>query len=181
VRSEDEKALIELAKRRDPAAISELYQRNVDAIYKYVSYRVSDSNIAEDLTAEVFLRALESIETFTDTGFPFSAWLFKIAHARVVDHWRRQHRRPQAELDESIADDSHNDVHSALDAEMNIAALSQALRLLSADQQQVLVLKFSSGLSNNEIAHILNKTEGAVKALQHRGLASLARILEKDQ
>jgi RNA polymerase sigma-70 factor (ECF subfamily) len=177
VRPKDEKALIEQAKHRDPEAISELYNRNVDAIYRYISFRVNDSVTAEDITAEVFLKALESIEGYTDTGLPFSAWLFKIAHARVIDHWRRGQRRPQVELDESLP--SEEDGLPAPGAGMENADLNQAINLLNAEQQQVVVLKFQMGLSNEEISHIMGKTEGAIKALQHRALASLARILEK--
>lgn len=177
MRLEDEKTLIELARCRDQAAISELYQRNVDAIYRYMAHRVSESTVAEDLTAQVFLRALESIENYTDTGLPFSAWLYRIAHARVVDYWRSQRRRPQVELDEGMpADDTGA---SALEIKADCAALNQAIRLLSDEQQQVVILKFYAGLSNLEIAHILGKTEGAIKALQHRALGALARILEK--
>ncbi len=177
MRPKEEKSLIELAKRRDSEAISELYNRNVDAIYRYIFFRVNDSVTAEDLTADVFLKALESIDRYTDIGLPFSAWLFKIAHARVIDHWRKGQRRPQVELDESLP--SKDTGLPAPGADMDNAALKQAIRLLNAEQQQVVTLKFHMGLSNEEISHIMDKTEGAIKALQHRALASLARILEK--
>ncbi len=178
MRPKDEKALIERAQRRDPEAIGELYRRYVEAIYRHIAYRVNDAATAEDLTAEVFLRALESLTGYQDTGLPFSAWLFKIAHARVVDYWRREQRRPQVELDESLADDTQM---TGVEARLTGDALKRALSLLSAEQQQVIALKFVADLSNAEIAHIMGKTEGAVKALQHRALASLARILEKEQ
>lgn len=178
MRSKDEQALIQLARRRDPEAISELYRRHVDAIYRYTYFRVSDSAVAEDLTAEVFLRALESIENYTDTGLPFSAWLFKIAHARVIDHWRRQERHPQVALDESLPGEKQDG--ETLEIQERDAALGRAIRRLSPDQQQVITLRFYAGLSNAEIAAIMNKTAGAVKALQHRALASLARLLEQE-
>ncbi|MBN1886656.1 MAG: sigma-70 family RNA polymerase sigma factor [Thermoflexales bacterium] len=185
MRPKDEKSLIKRARRRDEAAISELYHRNVDSIYRYMVHRVDDAATAEDLTAEVFLRALESIESYTDTGFPFSAWLFKIARARVIDHWRRQQRRPQVELDETMPDERAPFPNGAPLGNGRIelgeanVKLNQAIRLLSDEQQQVIILKFYIGLSASEIAHILNKTEGAVKALQHRGLAALGRIVEQ--
>ncbi len=178
MRPQDEKSLIERAKRRDRDAVGELYRRNVDAIYRYTVHRVHDAALAEDLTAEVFIKALESIENYTDTGLPFSAWLFRIAHARVVDHWRREKRRPQSELDEGMPDDSADPTPEIQEAS---AALERAIHLLSDEQQQVVVLKFYASLSNIEIAHILDKTEGAIKALQHRALASLSRILEKER
>lgn len=191
MRSEDEKSLIKRARRRDEAAISELYHRNVDSIYRYMVHRLGDVATAEDLTAEVFLRALESIESYTDTGFPFSAWLFKIARARVIDHWRHQRRHPQVELDEAMPDEPggaslpsggpfpNDRPNGGLESREANAKLNRALRLLSDEQQQVIVLKFYIGLSANEIAHIMNKTEGAIKALQHRGLAALGRIVEQ--
>jgi RNA polymerase sigma-70 factor (ECF subfamily) len=176
VRLPDEKTLIQLARQRDPEAISELYRRNVDAIYRYTYHRVNDAHLAEDLTSEVFLRAVESLEGYTDTGLPFAAWLFRIANARVIDHWRRQQRRPQVELDENLPG-AEEDMPAPEIKESN-AALSGAIEQLSWEQQQVVILKFYSGLNSAEIAHIMDKTEGAIKALQHRALASLARILE---
>lgn len=175
MRPEDEKSLIELARRRDQAAIGELYRRHVDAIYRYAFHRVGEKAVAEDLTAQVFLRALESIEGYADTGLPFAAWLFRIAQARVIDYWRQQRRRPQVELDEDLASEAPAPDETGVSG----AALKRALRLLGEEQQQVIVLKFYVGLSNGEIAHILDKTEGAIKSLQHRALASLARVLDK--
>jgi RNA polymerase sigma-70 factor (ECF subfamily) len=200
VRPKDEKSLIQRARRRDEAAIGELYHRNVDSIYRYMIHRVGDAATAEDLTAEVFLRAMESVESYTDTGLPFSAWLFKIARARVIDHWRRQRRHPQVELDETISDKQapfSNSVPfgngvplgngarlrngTGIELEETAVKLNRAIRLLSDEQQQVIVLKFYIGLSNAEIAHIMNKTEGAIKALQHRGLAALGRTVEQSR
>jgi RNA polymerase sigma-70 factor (ECF subfamily) len=177
VRQDDESQLIEQAKQHDPAAISELYSRHVDQIYQYVRIRTDDVPAAEDITADVFLRALESLGAYEDYGVPFAAWLYRIAQARVIDYWRRAQRRA------TVAFDDH-DLPEWLAAEdvasgdvLQRGRLLAGLQNLTEEQQQVIVLKFMQGLSNTEIAHIMKKTEGAVKALQRRGLEALARLL----
>ncbi len=178
-RPNDESRLIERAKRREPAALSELYQRHVDAIYRYIYYRVGDGATAEDLTAEVFMRVVESIDRYDDCGIPISAWLYRIAHARVYDHWRREHRRPQVEWDD-VSTSPELTVEPPAGDVLALQHLLQALHGLKDEQQQVLVLKFLEGLDNGTIAQIMNKTEGAIKALQHRALAAMARILQDE-
>ena len=177
MRLDDEARLIEQAKQHDPAAISELYNRHVDQIYQYVRSRVDDTPAAEDITADVFLRALESLTAFDDRGVPFVAWLYRIAQARVIDHWRRAQRRATVAFDDHDLPEwlAAEDVASGDVLQRN--RLAAGVQHLTEDQQQVIVLKFMQGLSNAEIAQIMNKTEGAVKALQRRGLEALARLL----
>lgn len=174
----DEAALIERARRGEREAISALYRRYVQAIYRYLYYRVGDDQTAEDLTAEVFLRAVEGLPGYEPRGVPFSAWLYRIAQARVSDYFRRQRRAATIGLDESWPSGEHSPL-----AEVEQASLREELRAalprLTADQQQVIILKFVEGLSNAEIARILGKTEGAVKSLQHRALNALYRLMER--
>jgi len=154
-----------------------LYRRYADRIYRYVYSRVKDASAAEDLTAEVFLRALESLPHYQPTGAPFRAWLYRIAHARTVDYWRRQQRRQEQPLEESLpAHGPQPEEVVSLQTEWD-----RALTLLSQltdDQQQVIILRFVEGLELAEIAAMMEKTVGAVKALQYRALASLARLME---
>jgi RNA polymerase sigma-70 factor, ECF subfamily len=174
--SKDESQLIQRAQQHDSAAFGEIYHRYAQSIFQYFYYRTGETRIAEDLTAEVFLRALESIEAYQDRGFPLGAWLFRIAHARLIDHWRRMQRHPQVEL----ADDqmeTHARVEEPSGDVLADRELLVALRQLTDDQYQVLALRFVQDLDNATIATILGKTEGAVKSLQHRALASLARLL----
>jgi len=158
------------------AAISALYRRNVQAIYRYVYYRVGDERTAEDLTAEVFLRAVEGLPNYEPRGVPFAAWLYRIARARVADHFRRQRRGGTAALDESWPSGEDSPL-----AQLERLSLHERLRAalghLTTDQQQVIVLKFVEGFSNAEVARILRKTEGAVKSLQHRALNALHRLM----
>jgi RNA polymerase sigma-70 factor (ECF subfamily) len=173
----EEADLIGRAKALEEAALSELYQRHVDDIFRYIYYRVGDESVAEDLTSEVFIRMLQGLPDFTLRGPPFAAWLYRIAHARVVDHFRRQKVRAHLPLDERLPS-AEQHPERAVELEEEQRALLDAIRQLTEEQQEVLLLKFVEGHSNAEIAAILDKTEGAVKSLQHRALASLQRVLE---
>jgi RNA polymerase sigma-70 factor (ECF subfamily) len=173
----EEAELIRRAKGLEEAALGELYRRHADDIFRYIYYRVGDENVAEDITSDVFVRMLQGLPNYTYRGAPFSAWLYRIAHARVVDHFRRQKVRDHLPLDERLPSTEQRP-ESAVELEEEHRTLLEAIGQLTEDQQQVLVLKFIEGFSNIEVATILGKTEGAVKSLQHRALASLQRILE---
>jgi RNA polymerase sigma-70 factor, ECF subfamily len=179
VSTDNESKLIQLAIAGDTAAIATLYERYVDAIYRYVAYRVNDPCVAEDITAEVFLRALTGLEQYDERGAPFAAWLYRISHARVVDHWRAANRHPTVPLDTLSEQETWSDDSTLAMDVLQHRALREALQAITSDQQEVLVLKFMQGLSNEEISQIVNKTVGAVKALQHRGLEALARLLKE--
>jgi RNA polymerase sigma-70 factor (ECF subfamily) len=180
VRTQDEDLLIRRAQQGDLAAVSELYNLHVDRIYQYVRYRIGDDQTAEDITAEVFLRAIESLGTYSDRGAPFIAWLYRIAHARVIDFWRASNRRQTAPLEDPLLQESLVDTDEAIETDfLQHRLLWSALRRLTDDQQNVIILKFVQGLSNAEIAQLIGKTEGAVKALQRRALESLARLLNE--
>jgi len=176
VRPTDERDLIRRARQRDADAFSELYNRHVDRIFRYVLLRVGDDTVAEDLTSEVFVRALESLSAYEDRGAPFAAWLYRIANARVVDHWRRA-RRAEMSLD---ADDAEVPVEMPANDVLVYKTLAESLARLTSEQQEVIILKFVEGYNTAEIAQITGRTEGAVKALQHRALASLARLMNHE-
>jgi len=173
------KDLVEQAKQGDSAAFGELYDFFFDRIYRYIFYRVGMEVDAEDLTEEVFLKALQAIKRFEWRGLPFSAWLFRIAHNSVTDHFRKKGRRPETVFEEE--DVRMAETETA--AEQYAAKVMQeqvqtAICQLTPDQQNVIILRFFAGFSNKEVASFLSKTEEAVKALQHRGLASLNRVLK---
>lgn len=181
VRSASESQLIARAKTYEEEALSELYRRYADAIFRYVYYRVGDRAVAEDLVGDVFVRALENLPSYQDTGRPFEAWLYRIAHARVVDHYRRQKVRRTTPLNERLAAAEGADPEHTVAERDDARRVWESLVHLSDDQQQVVALRFISGYSIAEVADLLHKTEGAVKALQHRALASLRRLLEIDR
>ena len=175
--SQDEARLAHRAKAGDPAAFSEIYDRHQPAIYRYIFYRVGSEPAAEDLCSEVFTRMVEHIDGYTYQGRPLVAWLYTIARNLVNDHHRRGARAEHVPLDEGLEGNVPNpegEAALALDAERLAAALEE----LTDGQRQVIILRFLEGLDNAAVAQIVDKSYGAVKALQHRGLAALRRALE---
>ena len=174
---EDEATLIQRAKEGDRAAFAEIYDRHQPAIYRYIFYRVGDAATAEDLTSEVFVHLVDSIEHFTYQDRPLLAWLYTIARNLVTDHHRSTGRATMVPLDERLVADvtGPEDAAGHALAQQRLAA---AVDQLTEDQRQVILLKFFEGLDNETVARLLRKPYGAVKALQHRGLAALRRILQ---
>lgn len=173
----EERHLIEQAKRGDKHAFGKLYQRHVEAVYRYVFGRVRDKAVAEDITAQVFLKALEGLARYQPGDSPFAAWLYAIARARVVDHWRQQGRRPQAELIDALPSDEPQP-GEFVDNEIAWNRAIDVIARLTDDQQDVILLRFIGEMSLSEVADILGKSVEAVKAIQHRALASIARLLQ---
>jgi RNA polymerase sigma-70 factor (ECF subfamily) len=170
----EDATLLRRLRANDVDAVAELHDRHAPAIYAYIYRRVGDRRLAEDLTADVFLRALEALRKGQFAHTALSAWLYRLAHNRVVDHFRRQ--RPEGELP-----DQHpgpDNVPELTQRRALSRAVQAALRLLTDEQQQVIVLRFGEGKTAVETARLLNKTEEAVRALQHRSLAALRRLLE---
>jgi RNA polymerase sigma-70 factor (ECF subfamily) len=149
-------------------------------MYAYICRRVGDAAHAEDLTSELFLRVLRAVQSERAWRDSFVAWLYRIAHNLVVDAYRRR-PPPTVALDDlplaSDADDPAELMHEAADR----ARLHSAIRRLTADQQQVLALRYGEGLTARETAQIMVKTTGAVEAMQHRALAALRRIMAKER
>jgi RNA polymerase sigma-70 factor (ECF subfamily) len=168
--------LIHRARQGDPDAIAALYRHHVDAIHRYIGYRVSDTAAAEDLTADVFLRMVEGLPRYHQNGAPFEAWLYRIAAARVADYYRRRKRRPQESLTETEPDRAELP-EGRLQNEEEQSALRTALRLLSAEQQDVLLLRFVERKSHAEVAALLGKSVSAIKSTQHRALNRLAELM----
>ncbi len=169
----DELALVRRA-ATDPEAFGELYERHVRRIYNYIYYRTGDHHDAEDLTARVFQRALRHVGTFQDKGVPFTAWLYRIAHNLVANWHRDRSRRPVLPLEDHLAasaSSSHPETLALAEEEGEL--LLVAVRRLPAERQQLLILKFVEHLSNAEIGDIMGRSEGAIKSLYHRTLASL--------
>jgi RNA polymerase sigma-70 factor, ECF subfamily len=172
-----EPTLVRRAQQRDPEAVSELYRRYVGQIYRFCLFRVSDEATAQDLTEDVFVNMLESLPRYADKGAPFVAWLYRIAHARVIDYYRRTARRPVAELTESLVD--HTPEPEALAAQnADMQELRRAMPQLSEDYRLVLQLRFVEGYDVAQTARNMGKSVGATKVLQHRALRQLARLLK---
>ncbi len=176
----NEAELAQRASQRDPDAFAALYNAYVERIYKYVYYKVGDPNEAEDLCEQVFLKAWEAIGRYTWYGYPFSSWLYRLAHNLVVDHYRT--RREILPLNDTLLiREEPIDPEVALARSLTSGELRQAILRLTTEQRQVICLKFIEGYSNSEIATMMDKKEGAIRALQYRALRSLQTILEAEE
>jgi len=173
----DDEELVARAKAGDGNAFAQLYERYFDKVYRYAAYRVGAKEVAEDITSQVFLRALESLHSYRWQGLPFSAWLFRIARNLLVDRLRREKRRPAVPLEEDLIADSL-DVEDQADQNMKLEEVRRALSLITEAQRQAIVLRLVAGLSLGETAKAMGRSLGAVKALQHGGLRALRRHLE---
>ena len=173
------RALVAQAQKGDRDALEELYLIHFDRIYSYLHVSVGNRHDAEDLTTQTFMRMLESIGKFRWQSAPFSAWLFRIAHNLAMDHFRATRRwQPEEEVPEPDPDESTSAEAGALES-IGRKSMLELIEELSPEQQQVLTLKFVFNFGNAEAATILGKTEGAIKSLQHRALASLQKQLQK--
>jgi len=175
----EEQRLIQQAQNGSDEAFATLYREHVQRIYRYIYYRTRDEQLAEDLTADVFTKVIEGLPRYIDKGKPFIAWLYRIAHARVVDHYRRQDRRPTAtnveDANLSITPDMDTDLVKSHASRI----LMEAISTLTVDQQQVIILRFIEGLPIEEVAQQLGKKGNAIKALQFRAVRSLGSYLER--
>src|SRR5438067_7581231 len=178
--SSDELArLVERGKQGNREALEELYLIYFDRIYSYLHMSVGNRHDAEDLTTQTFLKMLESIGKFRFQAAPFSAWLFRIAHNLAMDHFRAARRwQPEEDVPERQGSEEASAEEEALQS-IGRKSMLELIEGLSHEQQQVLTLKFVFNFGNGEAATILGKTEGAVKSLQHRALASLQKQLEQ--
>jgi RNA polymerase sigma-70 factor (ECF subfamily) len=177
VSSQQLKLLVERGQQGNREALEELYLIHFDRIYSYLHMSVGNRHDAEDLTTQVFVRMLESIGKFRWQSAPFSAWLFRIAHNLAMDHFRANKRwQPEEEVPEPDPGEGSAAEEEALQS-IGRQSMLELIEKLSHEQQQVLTLKFVFNFSNADAAMILDKTEGAIKSLQHRALASLQRQL----
>ena len=173
----DEKALLERARDRDRQALGELYDRYSRKIYSYVLYHVGDENLAEDLTASVFIKVLGAIDSSKAWDLSFSGWLYRIAHNAVVDNFRRRKNQTTLPLDEGLVAVGDDPVSTA-EGHIAFESVKAALVYLTDEQRTVVQLKFFEQLTNLEVAGVMGKTEGAIKSLQYRALASLRRHID---
>jgi len=173
--NENVRKLVERAQQGDRDALEELYLIHFDRIYGYLHVSVGNRHDAEDLTTQTFLKMLESIGRFKWRSAPFSAWLFRIAHNLAMDHFRARKRwQPEEEVPEPPGSEEPSAEMLAMHS-IGRQSMLQLIETLSPEQQQVLTLKFVFNFSNADVATILEKTEGAIKSLQHRALASLQK------
>ncbi len=169
--------LVELAQTGDRDAFGRLYQHLAPKVYSYFYHHLAgQSALAEDLAEDVFLNVLRRLGSYTDHGLPFSAWIFRVAHNRLVDYYRSQQRRPQVPLD-SAGEAAELSPERELQRVVDRQTLMAALDRLTPSQRNVIVLRFLQHLSLSETAVALDRTEDGVKKLQQRALDSLRRSM----
>lgn len=176
-------ALVDRAREGDPDAFASLYDRYVDRVYRFVLYRVSgDSALAEDITSEVFVRCLRKIKEFSWQGRDIGAWFLTIARNLVLDHYKSGRFR----LEMVGADPGEGSREGVVDPEdqalsrVSQADLYRAIQQLGNEQQEVIYWRFLQGYSVAETAAAMDKSEGAIKALQYRAVKALYRLVVVD-
>lgn len=178
-----EMELVQKAKDGDAAASGELYKKYVRQIYGYIYVRVGNREDAEDLTARTFMRALCNIGNYKDKGLPFSSWLYRIAHNLIANFFRDASRRKKRrevflgwlKVNGELAGGPEE--HTVTNEERE--TLLAAIRRLPSDYQQLLILKFVEGISNEEIGRAMGRSVGAIKSLYFRTLIALREDLER--
>jgi RNA polymerase sigma-70 factor, ECF subfamily len=174
-----EQRLVERAQQGDSAAVGELYEAYADRIFRYFTYRVDSRQVAEDLTGEVFVRFIEGLPNYEYRTSPLLAWLYQIAHARLVDHYRQSQKSRYNTNIEDITISTDEDLDTKLMLNYNQQRVRAAIKQLTEEQQQVILLRFIEGLNVQETADTMGKTTGSIKVMQHRALNALARFLVK--
>lgn len=181
----EETVLVDLLRRAqescDPAAFDGLYLLFADRVYRYLLARVGEAEWAEEITSQVFIRLIEKIDIYRigpqDNTAIFSAWLYRLAHNKMVDVIRSTKRAQEAPLEQAAHVSGGRDL-DALEDQLDFDRILEKLQFLNDQQREVIVLRFVEELSIAETAQVMDKSEGAVKALQHRALDSLRRQLQ---
>ncbi len=168
--------IIAQAKVGDHEAIAWLYERYAPLIRRYIAIRIGDPILAEDICSDVFVKMIESLDRYEDRGWPFSAWLYRIAYARTIDIIRQSRRRRSVPLEESMPS-LETSLDEAVLARIAYYDLKNHMAVLTSDQRIVIHLRFDEDQSLAEVAQSLGRSIGSVKALQHRGLTRLAEEL----
>jgi RNA polymerase sigma-70 factor (ECF subfamily) len=173
---QDEMALLARARALDPDALANIHATYYAPIFRYIAFRVGDRYIAEDLASEVFARLLSALRDRNAPQNTLRGWLYGVAARVVSDHHRQHYRAPQVELDESIVSKEAGPAET-VEALLTRENLREAMLQLTAEQQDVIALRFGYDMPIQEVARTLGKSEGAVKQLQARAIAALARTL----
>lgn len=170
-------ALVDLAKAGDAGAFGELYDHYVTTIFRFVYYRVGSRHLAEDITADTFVRAMRAIDRFNWQGRDFGAWLTTIARNLVADHFKSSRARLETLIDVIPDGATADGTESQVIGRLTSQALYEAISRLSVEQRDCLLMRFTQGMSIAQTALALGRSEGAVKQLQLRAVRALAKHL----
>jgi RNA polymerase sigma-70 factor (ECF subfamily) len=173
----NEATLVRMAQQGDREMFASLYEAYNSRIYRYVYFRVSDEGLVEDITSDIFLKVWKNLNTYQGGQSAFMTWIYRIAHNTVIDYYRTRKAVVSMEDVKEVKLCYYDDVEEKLDNQFQSQQLCTAIASLTKEQQQVLLLKFVAGMSTAEIAQKTHKQEGAVRALQMRGLHRLSKCL----
>lgn len=171
--------LLERARQYEPQALSEIYDRYAGPVYRYLYRTLGDPAVAEDLTGEVFVKLLQQLRAARLSLERMEGWLYRVAHNLAMDWFRAQRKRPAVPLDEGVVSGDKSPAQLVEQRDLH-QQLRNALRRLTADQQQVILLRFGEELKVAEVARLMGKSEGAVKVLQHRAVQRVRRLLGEE-
>ncbi len=181
-RNDNEKQLLESAIRGEASAFGLLYDKYQPNIFRFIFLKVSRREEAEDLTHQVFLNAWQNIEAFEDQGLPLSSWLYKIARNKVIDYYRTKKSITSIEnVSEDYFETSRDGGMETIGNKIEVEEIYRALKKLSPEYQEIIIMRFVEELSPREIAKITGKKNGAIRVLQFRALRRLKKILEKNE
>ena len=177
----NEKALLYRAQAGDRQAAGTLFESYYQEIYTYIFYRVSDRFTAEILTAVVFIRMLNRLPTYIDQGKSILSWLYSIAKKLVIDYYRTQDGNDQLSFKERLLGRFQHQPEGPVQSRDPVDSFQRAMRHLNEQQKHVIVLRLVEGRSIQDIAELINKSEGTVRSLQGRALRSLEKVVEKEK
>jgi RNA polymerase sigma-70 factor (ECF subfamily) len=166
-------------RRQNEARLAGLFNEYYDKIARYAFVRVRNRTEAEDIAAEVFLKALNSLESYKQQGIPMQAWIFRIAHNLVVDHFRKMAKKKTIPIDSVQIESVTNPTRTA-ETNVELEQVNKAMEQLTPAQREVVRLRFFGGFTSKEIGQILNKGDGAVREMQRAATQSLRNLLATD-
>lgn len=167
---------VEQARQGDSRAFGYVYEHFLPLIYRFVYFRLSSKEDAEDLTEQIFLKVFKAMPKFNSQKSSFKTWLFTIARHAVIDFYRTH--KVTYELKEAMQISTEDYTEEEIDKQLALDKIMPVLKSLPEEQSEVLALRFISGLSTSETAAIMNKSEGALRILQHRALKALKNDLQ---
>jgi RNA polymerase sigma-70 factor (ECF subfamily) len=163
-------------RRQSEARLASLYEEYYDRIARYARVHIGDRTEAEDIAGEVFLKALDSLDSYQERGVPMQAWLFRIAHNLVVDHLKKKAKLKTVPI-ETIPLEGSTDPVKLAERNMELERVNLAMTQLTREQREVLSLRFLGGLTSQEVGHILQKKDSAVREMQRAAIEKLRQLL----
>ena len=168
------------AERSNEAKLTSLYEGYYGKIAHYGYVRIGNKTEAEDITGEVFLRALDSLKSYKERGIPMQAWLFRIAHNLVVDHLRKMTKRKTVPID-TVQVKTDADPVTVVETNIELTRVTKAMEQLTREQREVLRLRFFGELTSKETGSILKKSDSAVREMERTAIEKLRKLLHGEQ